>query len=151
MIQKVSYFHQEVTKKSEVETSVLEGVFSTAYYLMKSFIANRQLLPLLNFIEKIFMLEDLKYFNHRSAECQSEIFYDFGETMKKSLLSDVKKSPAFGILTDEVCDISVTENLMTFIQYYNSTSESVCTQFLSCQNILSEFSSANADAITNSQ
>ncbi|VDI55299.1 Hypothetical predicted protein [Mytilus galloprovincialis] len=148
MIQKVSYFHQEVTKKSEVETSVLEGVFSTAYYLMKSFIANRQLLPLLNFIEKIFHVEDLKYFNHRSAECQSEIFMTLGETMKKSLLSDVKKSPAFGILTDEVCDISVTENLMTFIQYYNSTSESVCTQFLSCQNILSEFSSANADAIT---
>jgi len=68
--------------------------------------------------------------------------------MKESLLKDVLRSPAYGILTDEVCDISVTKNLITFIQCYNQTSESVCIHFLSCPNILSEFSSANSESIT---
>ena len=126
---------------------VLEGVFSSAYFLMKNFIANRQLIPLINFIEKIFNVENLKYFQHRSVECQTEIFTTLGEVMRDMLLNDVRKSPAFGILTDEVCDISVTENLMTFIQFYRSETESVCTQFLSCKNILSEFSSANSESI----
>lgn len=148
MTQKVSYFHHEVTKKSEVEMSVLEGVFASAYFLMKNFIANRQLIPLLTFIEKIFNVETLKYFQHRSAECQTEIFTTLGEAMREMLLNDVRKSPAFGILTDEVCDISVTENLMTFIQFYRSESESVCTQFISCKNILKDFSSANSESIT---
>lgn len=42
MLQEVSYFHQEVTKKREVESSVLQMVFSAAYCLMKEFIANKK-------------------------------------------------------------------------------------------------------------
>ena len=53
----MSVFHHEVTKKAHVETGVLENVFSSAYFLMKEFIANRKLIPLLNFIEKIFEVD----------------------------------------------------------------------------------------------
>ena len=66
MLQNVSCFHQEIVKKSEVQDIVLEQAFSTAYFLTKSFIANRQFFPLL-FIERIYNVESLRYFEHRSA------------------------------------------------------------------------------------
>ena len=50
-------------------------------------------------------------------------------------------------MTDEVSDISVTENLVTFIQFYNTEHNAVETYFLSCQNVLAEFQNANAEAI----
>ena len=146
LLQKASYFHHQITKKDEVKDSVLEQAFSTAYFLMKSFIANRQFVPLLVFIEKIFD-DSLKFFDHRSAGCQDEIFKLLGETVKTELLEKVKNAAAFGVLTDEVADISVTENLMTFIQFYDSDTKQVVTSFLSCQNVLSEFERANAEAI----
>lgn len=59
----------------------------------------------------------------------------------------MKKASACGILTDEVADLSVTENLVTFIQFYNSETDAVETHFLSCQNVLAEFQNANAEAI----
>lgn len=42
MLPEVSYFHQEVTKKREVESIVLQMVFSSAKFLMKEFIANKE-------------------------------------------------------------------------------------------------------------
>ena len=59
----------------------------------------------------------------------------------------MKTAAAFGVLTDEVADISVTENLVTFIQFYDFGTKQVATHFLSCQNVLSEFEHANAEAI----
>lgn len=147
MLQQVSVFHHEVTKKAHVETGVLENVFSSAYFLMKEFIANRKLIPLLNFIEIIFEVDTLKYFMHRSGKCQSEIFLTLGETMKEEMRRRARKSNAFGILTDEVADISVQENLVTFIQFYCKETDEVCKNFLSCQNILSNFASADAASI----
>lgn len=147
MLQKVSCFHQEIVKKSEVQDSVLEQTFSTAYFLMKSFIANRQFVPLLDFIERIYNVESLKYFEHRSAGSQADIFKLLGQTVKAQLIQNVKKASAFGIMTDEVSDISVTENLVTFIQFYNTENNAVETHFLSCQNVLKEFQNANAEAI----
>ena len=49
------------------------------------------------------------------------------------MIKNVKKASAFGILTDEVADISVRENLVTFIQFYNRETNAVATHFLSCQ------------------
>ena len=56
------------------------GIFS-CIFLMKSFVANRQFVPLLVFIDKIFD-DSLKFFDHRSAGCQDEIFKLLGETDK---------------------------------------------------------------------
>lgn len=42
----------------------------------------------------------------------------------------------------------ITENLVTFIQFYNSDTDTVETGFLSCKNVLEEFQKANAEAIT---
>lgn len=82
ILQKVSCFHHHITKKSECKESVLEQAFSTAYSIMKSFMANRQFVPMLKFIEKTFNIDSLKYFEHRSSGSQSEIFQLLGQTVK---------------------------------------------------------------------
>lgn len=149
LLQQVSVFHKEVTKKAEVNTSVLEQVFSSAYFLMKEFIANRKLIPVLNFIQKIFQVDALQYFQHRSARSQTEIFLTLGDAMKEEVLKKARTANAFGLLTDEVADISVKENLVTFIQFFDRELEETVTKFLSCKNIMEKYSAADAESITN--
>ena len=115
---------------------------------MKNFIANHKLLPMLDLVEHVYEYENLKYFDHRSPALQREIFIAVGEAVKSSVLEQAKQAQAYGLLTDEVSDISVTEHLMTFIQFFNQSSGTVATAFLSCQNILEGFESANAEAIS---
>ena len=51
----------------------------------------------------------------------------------------------FSLLSDEVSDIAVTEQLVTIVQYVSDAQ--VQTKFLSVQNLLEHHSSANSDAI----
>lgn len=51
----------------------------------------------------------------------------------------------FSLLCDEVSDIAVMEQLVTFIQYVSDAR--VHTKLLSIQNLLEHHKSANADAI----
>ena len=82
MLQKVSYFHQQVIQKTECNETVLEQAFSTAYFIMKSFMANQQFGPMLEFIENTFNVKSLKFFEHRSSGSQIEIFQLLGQTVK---------------------------------------------------------------------
>lgn len=45
--------------------------------------------------------------------------------MKEDMLRRARKSNTFDILTDEVADISVQENLVTFIQFYCKETDEV--------------------------
>lgn len=148
MVQKLSIFHTEVCHKKNVESSLYEKVFSTVYFLMKNFVSNRKLLPLLDMIENVFEYENLRFFNHKSAGSQRDFFLLLGDTVKDSVIEKAHKAQAYGLLTDEVSDISVTEHLITFIQYFDQELGSVQTSFLSCQNIFEHYSSANAKAIS---
>ncbi|WAR01463.1 hypothetical protein MAR_008021, partial [Mya arenaria] len=91
--QKTSCFHIERSKQSDLENMHLERAFSVAHFLMKQFIANLKFEPLL------------------SEGSKQEIFETIGQTIKSEIVENVKESEAFGLLTDEVSDISVTENL----------------------------------------
>jgi hypothetical protein len=139
MLQRVSYFPKEIQKQSETQNEILEQAFSSAYFLIKAFIANRQFVPLLNHIEQVYHVDSLKYFEHRSRGAQHEIFLTLGQTMKSNLLSKVRAASVFGLLTNEVSDVSVAENLVTFIQFFCEDTGSVETHFLACQNILTFF------------
>ena len=115
---------------------------------MKNFISNHKLLPMLDMVENVYEYEHMKYFDHRSPASQREILISVGETVKSLVVEQAKKAQALGLLTDEVSDISMTEHLMTFIQFFYQNSGRVVTSFLSCQNILEDFASANAQAIS---
>ena len=53
----------------------------------------------------------------------------------------------YGILIDEVTDISLTQQLVTFIQYYDSQSCTTTTSFLAISNTLKGNNSADAPQI----
>ena len=148
LVHKMSYFYSEIVQKDKVEISLYEQVFATTYFIMKHFISNRLLIPLLTFVVKTFDCSNLRFFAHKSQGSQREIFLTVGSTVMDSFLEKARKAATFGILTDEVADISVTENLVTFIQFYDIESRTVITSFLRCQDILQNNTSANADAIS---
>ncbi|XP_052261749.1 E3 SUMO-protein ligase KIAA1586-like [Dreissena polymorpha] len=108
----------------------------------------RKLLPVLSMIENVYDYQNLKYFDHKSVGSQREFFLTLGATVKESVMEKVKKSAAFGILSDEACDISVTEQLITFVQYFDHDTGNVHVSYLSCQDVLEKSSSANAQAIS---
>ena len=59
--QKMSMFHQEVCTKQNVEVSLYEKVFWTVYFIMKNFISNHKLLPMLDMVENVYEYEHMKY------------------------------------------------------------------------------------------
>ena len=65
------------------------------------------------------------------------------------LLTNVKEPGCYGLLSDEVTDISVMEILLTFVQFFNSKTEKVEMRFLFVEDILKNSSSANAETIFN--
>ena len=93
-------------------------------------------------------VSQLKYFNHRSEGSIREIFLNLGETIKEQIVTSVQKVQSYGLMVDEVTDISVQSQMLTFIQFVSPVTSSVEIAFLSVQNVLDEFSSANADALT---
>jgi len=62
LTQKKSPFHKDYIDKEESITSTYERVFATAYFLMKEYIANRKLLPVINSMEKIIGVSELSLF-----------------------------------------------------------------------------------------
>lgn len=113
----MSVFHHNYVERNEVQTMVLQNVFATAFFLMKEFIANRKLIPLLSFMENVLGLSPLKHFSHRSQGSVREIYLALGKTVKRNLLEKARKAKSFGILIDEVTDISVASQLISFLQF----------------------------------
>ena len=115
---------------------------------MKEFIANRKLIPLISFMEKVLGISQLKHFSHRSQGSVREIYLSLGDAVKQTLLKKVRKAKSFGLLMDEVTDITVSSQLISFIQFWDQENSSVTTMFLSSQNALEDFASCNSEAIT---
>jgi len=143
----MSVFHKEVVEKKETEISVLQKAFSTAYFLMKEYLPNRKFLPLINFMTSVIGVEEIRYFQHRSEGSLIEIFLTLGKVLKEEILQKVRAASCFGIMTDDMTDVSVASQLITSIQYFDTDSETVETKFLSAQDVLINHDSANAQAI----
>ena len=148
LIQKTSIFHKVHVEKEEVKTSVLEKAFSLAFFLMKEYIAMRKFIGFVNLMQTYIGVVDFKHFNHRAPDSVKQIFLTVGNSVKEDILVQVREAQSYGLLIDEVTDISVTSQLVTFVQFWNKTTGTVQTAFLSAQNVLEEFESCNADAIS---
>ena len=148
MLSRVSLFHKEITEKEKVKDTVLMNAFLAAYWIAKEEIANRKFLSLLNLL-KIVSPENMKFFNYSGEETIQSIFLGIGSTLMEKILNNAKKAGCYGLLCDEVTDVSVMELLVTFIQFFNSETERVETNFLFKENILKNSTSANAETIFN--
>ena len=71
-----------------------------------------------------------------------------GENIKEEIVRSAQKVQSYGLMVDEVTDISVQSQMLTFIQFVSPVTSCVEITFLSVQNVLEEFASANADALT---
>ena len=76
-----------------------------------------------------------------------EIFLTLGRVLKQRVVEALRKSKAFGLLVDEVTDISVMEQLIGFAQYVSDDGQAM-VKFVFVNNVLEDSSSANAETIT---
>ena len=127
---------------------VLVKVFTAAYWLMKEELPNHKIKSLLQLLEQVGM-SDMKHFLHRSQGALREIFLTLGKTVQDTFLSKLKQAAHFGLLVDDLTDISVTEQMISFAQFYNKSGRAVETGFLSVNNLLEDSPSADASTITN--
>jgi len=135
LLQHMSVFHKEVVERKEIAKDILERAFSVAYFLAKEHFANRKFLNLIKFAVDSLDMNQLKYFSHRSEGSIREIFLILGETIKEEIVTSVQKVQSYGLMVDEVTDISVQCQMLTFIQFVSPVTSVA-------------FSSANADALT---
>ena len=109
-------------EEKETEISVLKKAFLTAYFLMKEYLPNRKFLPLTEFYNKINVIgvAEIKYFQHRSEEI--EILLTIGNVVKELTLKKVRAASCFGLITDEMTDVSVVKfivkSLVNFFIFY---------------------------------
>lgn len=146
MMNRVSVFQKELDERQKVNDSVLYKVFYSIYWLAKEGIANKKAVGLFALLEKL-GLSDLKYFDHRSPASVREIFITLGCALKENTVKKAKTAGCFGLLVDDVADISVMEQMITFIQFYDEGSSEVTIEFLSVDNLLDKHDSANAVAM----
>ena len=52
--------------------------------------------------------------------------------VKSQVVQKIKQARTFGLLTDEVCDITNVEQLITFLKYVDADSNKTVTQFAVC-------------------
>ena len=147
MNQRVSMFHQQYEEKKAVRNDVLYNAFAALYWLAKEAVANVKFFSLLNLFRAV-GLDKMQHFNHKSPAAVREMFLTSGNVVKNMIIEEIKKAGSYGLLIDEVTDIAVTEQLITFVQFWNSTSGGTEIKFLSANDLLVESDSANAETIT---
>ena len=103
---------QEIDKKAEVPDEVLVQAF---YFTAKQQISNMKVSPLIEFLTR-YRIQDMKLFTHRSEKCMQEIFLAISQVLKSQVVKAAANHRYFSLLSDEVSDIAITEQLVTFVQ-----------------------------------
>jgi len=73
-----------------------------------------------------------------------EIFLTLGTTVENDFCEIIRKDLCYGLLVDDMSDISNFEQMIAFIQYFD---EGVKTKFLFASNVLEDSDSANSEAL----
>ena len=108
-----TYFIQKEKEVEAVISTTNEKVFQSLYWFCKNEVAHRKLNSLLELVESL-GVEEVVHFSKRSSTVRKLLIL-IDDQVKEDLLGKIKKSPFFGLLTDEVTDITNIQNLVTFI------------------------------------
>ena len=111
-----SSFHKQVEQREQSREDVYHNAFLTLYWLAKEEIPNKKFISLIDLIERLGQV-DMKFFQHRSGGAVREMFLLLGQMVKAGVVEKMKQANTFGLLTDEVCDITNIEQLVTFIKF----------------------------------
>ncbi|KAL9977206.1 hypothetical protein ACROYT_G014585 [Oculina patagonica] len=138
-----STFQHDLDRREEVEISLVQRAFQVIYWMMKEEIANMKFEGLLQLVERL-GVSDMRIFDHRSHPSVQEMVLEIGEAVLESILP--QNTNAYGVLIDEVQDITVVEQLITFVKYVGGSGEAK-TVFLGTKALDSP-QGPNAEAIT---
>ena len=147
LLNRVSSFQKQLDEKKKVKNEVLEKAFHAMYWLAYECIANRKITSLLKLLELLGMTE-LKYFAHRSCGSLREMFITMGEVIRDKISKKLQAEPPsahyYGLLVDDVADISNEEQMVAFIQYFDEDTGGIECKYLFTANVLQKSDSADA-------
>ena len=146
-----SYFVQQKREEEQQVNDVYQKVFRSLYWLSKEELPQTKICSLLKLLEKMGVTE-ITQFRTRSEPVLREMLIMMAECIREEIAEKINKSGAFGLLTDEVTDISNTSQLVTFAKYFDEEKGEAQTSFIGSSDILqdSEDTSANSASIFNS-
>jgi hypothetical protein len=145
-LSRVSVFQKEIDRKLEVKNEVLFQAFYSHLFVADQMIANFKINKLMKFMEHI-GLKDLKYFSHRSAGSQREVLLTLSDTLRSDLIKKLQSSNCYGLMIDDLSDVSSLEQMIVYIQYFDHERGSVQTDFLFIANLLEKSHSANSETL----
>ena len=146
LINRTSPFQAELDRKEQKNNAVYYNAFLAIYWLAKEELPNFKISSFLDVLEQL-GLTDMKYFQHRSAGSFREMLLALGYQIKSQVAEKCRKANWFGLLCDEVCDISNQEQLLTFIKYVDPQINKATTDFLSANDLFQNSQSADANTI----
>ena len=142
-----SYFVRREKEIEDQRGSVLTKVLYSIYWLCKEEVAHSKLNPMLKLLE-IIRFSDIKDFKKRSNTVLKELVLTLGDQLTKDNIQEIKKSNAYGLLTDEVTDLSNTLQLVIFIKYYDQNLGDAWTRFVDVGDVLEGSVATTATAET---
>ena len=91
---------------------------------------------------------EIKGFQHRSAGSETEIIQLIAKIIQDQIVDQVKSCPPYGILMDNMTDVTSKGQMILFLQYFCRKEEKVKTKFLSVESVLDQSDSCSANAET---
>ena len=88
-------------------------------------------------LDEILGVPEIRRFDHRSQSSQRELFLLLGQALKDEIVKKVKNANSYGLMVDEVTDVSVVEQLISFVQFADPETGVPEVHFLSIQDVLS--------------
>ena len=145
-LQRVSDFHKEVVDREKTADSVLFKVFIAIYWLAQQEISNMKLGALLELFDVIGNNE-IRHFTYRSRETIRDMFLVIGQVMLERILKKLTEVRYVGLLCDDVTDIAVMEQFITFVQFVDPETASLETKFLFVENALEKSDTSDAETL----
>ena len=142
LLSRTSMFQRELDDREKTKFDVLEKVFTSIYWLAKENVANTKTVSHLQLLEQLGLAE-LHHVQHRSPVSLREIYLTIGETIQMQMCDEVPNE-LYGLLVDDVADISNSEQMVIFIQYYSAKANNLQVKLLCVVNVLENYDSANA-------
>ena len=145
-LQRVSDFHKEVLDGEKTADSVVFKVFIAIYWLAQQKISDMKLCALLELFDVIGNNE-IRHFTYLSRETIRDMFLVIGQVMLERILKKLTEVRYVGLLCDDVTDIAVMEQFITFIQFVDPETASLEAKFLFVENDLEKSNSADAETL----
>ena len=145
LLSRVSVIQHQVNYRGKVREAVYYNAFLSLYWVAKEELADCKFVRLLVLVEDL-GITDLQLFQRRSSSSVREMFLLLGKMIKEHVCEKARRSNCFGLLSDEVCDISCKEQLVTFVKFVDPDNGKASTEFLATDDVLEHSTSANAEA-----